>query len=169
MSVDGYIAGPNGEHDWIVMDPDIDFRSMFARFDTVLMGRKSFEASKKTGGGSMPGVKAYVFSRTLQQRDCKGATVSATPAETITAIKNGAGKGHLAVRRRGAVPQPVGSRTGRRCGSGGDSRVARRRTPAVSAAGITCTTEADATPRLREDGHGDARVRGYSASMNGYL
>lgn len=23
MSVDGYIAGPNGEYDWIVMDPDI--------------------------------------------------------------------------------------------------------------------------------------------------
>ena len=22
-SLDGYIAGPNDEHDWIVMDPDI--------------------------------------------------------------------------------------------------------------------------------------------------
>ena len=25
MSLDGYIAGPKGEHDWIVMDPEIDF------------------------------------------------------------------------------------------------------------------------------------------------
>jgi dihydrofolate reductase len=35
MSLDGFIAGPNGEHDWIVMDPDIDFAEMMAPFDTV--------------------------------------------------------------------------------------------------------------------------------------
>jgi len=25
MSLDGYLAGPDGEADWIVMDPEIDF------------------------------------------------------------------------------------------------------------------------------------------------
>jgi len=39
ISLDGYIAGPNGEADWIVMDPDIDFKELFARFDTALLGR----------------------------------------------------------------------------------------------------------------------------------
>ena len=33
MSLDGYIAGPNGEYDWITMDPDIDFAGMTSQYD----------------------------------------------------------------------------------------------------------------------------------------
>ena len=29
MSLDGYIAGPKGEFDWILVDPDIDFGALF--------------------------------------------------------------------------------------------------------------------------------------------
>ncbi len=47
MSLDGYIAGPNGEYDGIVMDPDIDFAAIQAEFDTYLIGRKTFEAMAK--------------------------------------------------------------------------------------------------------------------------
>ena len=36
MSLDGYIAGLKGESDWIVIDPEIDFNAIFARFDTIL-------------------------------------------------------------------------------------------------------------------------------------
>src|SRR4051794_13474666 len=35
-SLDGYIAGPNGEYDWIASDPDIDFKALFSRFDAFL-------------------------------------------------------------------------------------------------------------------------------------
>ena len=71
MSLDGYIAGPNGEADWIVMDPDIDFGALFTRFDTLLIGRKTFAAMQAMGGGagSTPEVVSVVISRTMQQAD----------------------------------------------------------------------------------------------------
>lgn len=92
MSLDGYIAGPKGEIDWIVMDPDIDFGALFKDFDTLVMGRKSYEAAKQMGGGGMPGLKAYVFSRTLRQEDCPDVTVSADPRETLSALRQESGK-----------------------------------------------------------------------------
>ena len=93
MSLDAYIAGPKGEFDWIPMDPDIDFGALFKEFDTLLMGRKSYEAAQKVGGGgAMPGMQAYVFSKTLRQADCRDATVSADAKATVTALKQKPGK-----------------------------------------------------------------------------
>ena len=73
------------------MDPDIDFRALMAAFDTALLGRKTYEATRHHGGG-MPGMQAYVFSRTLRQADCPGVIVSDRPAETIAALKSKPGK-----------------------------------------------------------------------------
>ena len=92
MSLDGYIADPNGGYDWIVMDPEIDFGAMFARYDAVLMGRKSYDMSKGSGGYGMPGPKAYVFSKTLKQADVPDATVSHDPEATVAALKKAKGK-----------------------------------------------------------------------------
>lgn len=72
MSLDGYIAGPNDEFDWITMDPDIDFEEYMGRFDTFLMGRRTFELA---GGGTMPGTKTVVVSRTLRQDDYPNVTI----------------------------------------------------------------------------------------------
>ncbi len=91
-SLDGYIAGPKGEGDWIVMDPDIDFRALFGAFDTVLLGRKTYEAARRQGGGGMPGMKAVVFSRTLRRDECPKATVSDDPAATVAELKARPGK-----------------------------------------------------------------------------
>lgn len=90
MSVDGYIAGPNGESDWIVMDPDIDFETLMHSFDTVLLGRKSYEAAGM--GGGMPGMEAIVFSRSLRQEDVRGVTVSDDVPGTVSALKEAPGK-----------------------------------------------------------------------------
>lgn len=68
MSLDGYIAGPQGESDWIIMDPEIDFRALMNSFDTVIMGRRTLEAAGSSGG-SMPGMRSVVVSRTLRQAD----------------------------------------------------------------------------------------------------
>ena len=68
-SLDGYIAGPNGEADWIIMDPEIDFGAIFERFDTFLIGRRTFEMMGGAGTGTSRGTRSFVFSRTLRQSD----------------------------------------------------------------------------------------------------
>jgi dihydrofolate reductase len=94
-SLDGYIGGPKGEADWIIMDPEIDFQAIFAQFDTVLIGRRTFGgmARGKKKASAMPGMKTFVFSRTLKQRDYPKLTVVAeNAAETLTALRAEPGK-----------------------------------------------------------------------------
>ena len=88
-SLDGYIASPNGEFDWIVTDPDIDFAALFAQFDTAVMGRKTFLATLQQGrDGAMPGLDVIVFSRTLCQADYPAvAVVNGDPADTVRSLK----------------------------------------------------------------------------------
>ena len=71
-SLDGYIARPEGQADWIVMDPDIDVGAIPSEFDSILVGRRTFEATTRSGNASIPGIKLFVFSRTLAQRDYPG-------------------------------------------------------------------------------------------------
>jgi dihydrofolate reductase len=95
VSLDGFIGGPKGEADWIIMDPEIDFRAIFAQYDTVLIGRKSFDfmTGGKKKSGSMPGMKVVVFSRTLRQRDYPKVTIVADNVkDTVTKLRKADGK-----------------------------------------------------------------------------
>jgi len=67
-SLDGYITGPSGEIDWIVPEPTFDFAAHFARFDTFLVGRRTWVEMQGMGGPTLEG-KVIVFSRTLRQAD----------------------------------------------------------------------------------------------------
>ena len=90
-SLDGYIAGPNGEADWIVMDPELDFTALFAQFDAVLIGRRTFEAMGGKGGGM--GMATYLISRTFARKPPRGVTVIRDRvAETIADLKARPGK-----------------------------------------------------------------------------
>jgi dihydrofolate reductase len=93
MSLDGYIAGPNGEADWIIMDPEIDFRALFEQFDTFLMGRRTFEGIGRAGGGRQLGAQTIVFSRTLRQEDHPNVTiVSDNLEQTLADFRSKPGK-----------------------------------------------------------------------------
>jgi len=92
-SLDGYIAGPKGEADWIIMNPEMDFRALFEQFDTFLLGRRTFEMMARAGRGETPGMKTFVFSRTLRQQDYPGVTVVAEKSEeTVAALRAEPGK-----------------------------------------------------------------------------
>ncbi len=76
MSLDGYVAGPNGEADWIVMDPEINFSELWAQFDTLLMGRRTYEtAIAGLGKTFLQGTKIIVVSRELRQSDHPEITI----------------------------------------------------------------------------------------------
>ena len=89
VSLDGFIAGPNGEYDWIVADPSIDFAALFKEFDTAVMGRKTYELLTAQGGhGAMLGLEVVVFSRTLPAATYPGVRIfNDDPSKIVAALK----------------------------------------------------------------------------------
>ena len=94
MTLDGFIAGPNGEYDWIVSDPAVDFAAIWARFDTLLMGRKTFEVAwARAAEWPDLGHRWIVVSRTLSPEDYRKVTIlSDGIADEVAALKAQPGK-----------------------------------------------------------------------------
>ena len=86
-SLDGYIAGPNGEFDWIVVDPEIDFVAMYAGFSGLVMGRRSYEVFVATGGAPGPGLPTYVYSRTFPEGERDGVTFARDAVAHVRGLK----------------------------------------------------------------------------------
>jgi hypothetical protein len=147
------------------MDPEIDFRELFSQFDTMLLGRGTYEAALERRGVADYGMRTYVFSRTLRQKDHSEVTVVADQAnELLTALKKAPGKDIWLMGGRYSVSlsaKPGRGRHGRGCHHSGpswrghsDARAFR----AVDQAAV------DQSPAVQEDGNRLVGVRGHVAA-----
>jgi dihydrofolate reductase len=96
-SLDGFIADRQGEFDWIPNDSAVDFASLFATVDTVLIGRRTYDVVR--GMGSPPwkrSTRVYVVSQTMRDADHPGVTiVRDDPITTATALRSESGTGDI--------------------------------------------------------------------------
>jgi len=76
ISLDGYIARPDGTVDFLFMPKDYSTGTFFATIDTALMGRKTYEVALKMGGGEFgsSSMKSYVFSHSQPPGERGGLT-----------------------------------------------------------------------------------------------
>ena len=93
MSLDGFIAGPGGEYDWIVQDPEMSFAEMMEPFDTFLIGRKTFEMMVRAKQDKpIPGIRYIVISRTLNAADYPRVTVRPDVENVVQELRANPGK-----------------------------------------------------------------------------
>jgi dihydrofolate reductase len=96
-TLDGFIAGPNGEYDWIPHDPTVDFAALFAKVDTILIGRHSWDDAMRSGQMPWgPNARVYLFSRTVDPDAHPEVTVVADDAAaTVQALRSEPGDGEI--------------------------------------------------------------------------
>jgi dihydrofolate reductase len=95
ISLDGYIARPDGSVDFLFMPRDYSMAPFFKRVDAAVMGRKSYEMGLKLGGGKAGnfGMDCYVLSRTLEPGERDGMKiVSQAPRQLLAELRKKKGK-----------------------------------------------------------------------------
>lgn len=110
-SLDNYIARKDDSVDWLLWSDDMKslMTDFWENIDTVLMGRKTYQASLKHGRGSggTPGMKTYVFSRTIKEiADKNVEIISEDVADFLKKLKNQAGK-DICVMGGGELAKPL--------------------------------------------------------------
>jgi dihydrofolate reductase len=73
-SLDGFIAGPHDEFDWIPPEPAFDFAAHYAQFDTLLMGRRTYDVVRSLIE-ELRGKQIIVASRSLRPEEHPGIEV----------------------------------------------------------------------------------------------
>ncbi|HLN97084.1 MAG TPA: dihydrofolate reductase family protein [Pyrinomonadaceae bacterium] len=96
-SLDNYFARKDDAVDWLMWSDEVGeiMADYFRNFDTIVMGRRTYEVAVASGhgGGSYPGIKTYVFSRTLKPRSTKNLEITSEDvAEVVGRLKQEEGK-----------------------------------------------------------------------------
>lgn len=95
-SLDNFIARKDDAVDWLLWTKEVAeiMESFWKTIDTVVMGRRTWEVAARSGTDAYPGVKNYVFSRTIKKPSSESLTfVSQDAAEFVRRLKNEEGKG----------------------------------------------------------------------------
>jgi dihydrofolate reductase len=96
-SLDNYFAREDGGVDWLMWSDEAAelMGDYWQTIDTVVMGRKTYEAALEMTKGKSnpyPGIKSYVFSRTLKPRKRPVEIVSSDAVAFVRKLKKQAGK-----------------------------------------------------------------------------
>lgn len=85
ISIDGYLAGPNGELDFLPKSGDFGYEAFYKTIDTTLMGYTTFHEVLGFGEFPYPDKTNYVFSR--QQRDVSQHPVTLITQEAVRFVQ----------------------------------------------------------------------------------
>ncbi|MBT2689648.1 dihydrofolate reductase [Bacillus sp. ISL-47] len=104
VTLDGFIEGKNGEVDWCIMDPDMEFGHFLNQIDAILYGRKSYELwgqftpetedpeTEREMWEAVHSKQKYVFSRSLKGTDNQAIFINDQIVEEVNKLKNKPGK-----------------------------------------------------------------------------
>ncbi len=69
ITLDGMIEGPNGEYDWCIMEPEMEFDNFLDSVDTVFFGRKSYELFGSPDPASFSSEAEHVLFRQMAGKE----------------------------------------------------------------------------------------------------
>jgi dihydrofolate reductase len=95
-SLDSFFAREDDAVDWLLWGKEVASISAayWKTIDTVVMGRRTYEVAVKGGTTAYPGVKNYVFSKTMwESPDERVEIVASDAAAFVEKLKRQTGKG----------------------------------------------------------------------------